>query len=1008
MSGEYSNLYYPGIRVEDFVSYCNSFRAKYTPITSKESMEESKSKLVRLSGAKGITVDADENALHLKLLSTIEYMYGALISVPQLTKTYENDEKRFDAITKELSSIVDKVKQTPQSYVNPLTSPTFAAWETARTNFEWNQSTFTRYFYEFAQAVRSIVVSAIPAFSYYNSLLKSSERVRDDIISQRDKINGFKLLCSKMKNCDLGPALNTKLKLYNPILETLDSIDKEIGTFQTLSYTDMPNKYYELEKRIQRIQVVQFDEESPEWAELNKEFQSIRDDKETLRLNFRKIKNNSTEYITLTRVYKQFKKQYSTFKDFKEMKTMVVDLPDTDETESSSNEPSQPPSSVLSDIMGWLSTKPIKLKRVEFDPDEVMKDFDKFNAEFIKIEDFLKESLTPSNVADVSKQIGNFTIELKSITKKLVENYPKYEKIETVLKELVRNNQSIVNLRNTVEGEYNEIMKQLDSPTMDRLKTDLNDLRSIENHTSHVHAGERLVEAQNRLKTEVTNLHSELNKYESEKTLESKLNTLQAQLRAAEETFQSSVDILRTEGYRLEHYDKKIYRKLSLKLHPDKQDVLPANERLSETKSKTLFAALGEWHESWEKIQKIKKDLEIVADQIKFAKNIKDIQISSDEGLERYKQQIQRIRDQLNQKLAEITIFESDVDKWNKEFTSIKTQMEAKAEELYVVLSNNKESIQSEFRTLRSKLEQLEPRVIDIKTRIESQVPDSSAIRNKLDRLTKMQLEMQEFKTQMDKFDFELPQRGWWGNFDVSAKQMDERLKSVNERSQKLIQKIKTSIREVWVDVLESEDIINNNASTPLVERMWESVTGERYAKRMGQIFEKSQGLAGKSYSVARTEIQKRNAIIAASTVGLTAVLYYLYWKGKHYWKKHKLLKRLDEAKPRLMWIVVQPYSRETLTPVDVVPTKSQTYPYDAVMDLIRTSLNPSNDLVLKRIKKAKGLEYGFQTYMTLELLPEIQAFLVEELKRNNLTSSKLIDQIPPQTNRVYLPVWAE
>jgi hypothetical protein len=1007
MSDGYSNLYYPGIQSSDFIKYYESFRSKYTPMISKASMDNAKTRLIQLNAEKGIKVNTTEFALHSKLLSVIEYMYGALILVPQFTETYEDDEKRFNAIFQELSSIESTVRKTQQQYVDPLTTPTLVAWETARKDFEWSQSTFKRLIYNFIQMTRSAITSLFPAYSYHNSLLKMSEKLREDIDFQKDKIKGFKSLCSKMKDCDLTPKLNTNLRLYDPVIKELDSLDKEINDIKTLPYLEMPERYYQLKKKIKRIQVVQFDEDSDEWAELKVEFQAIRDDKETLRTDLRIIENKSTEYNTLKRVHAQFEKQYSTFKDFSEMKSMTVMLPYLDE-KSPQTKPfrTKPPEeSAFSGVIGWLTAKPVQLKQVEFTPVDVMEDFEKFNKEFTTMRDFLVTSITPSNVVDASKKIGEFRLALDAIKKQLVENFPKYEKIEEVLRELVRNNQSIIELRNTVEKEYSAMVGQLDSPVFENLKTDLNTLRMIDEQNSHINTGESLLETRNQLKLKVINLYSELNKYESEKTLDSTLVDLKSKLEKEKESVKSSVDTLRTGGYRISEneYDKKVFREFAMKLHPDKQNELTKSE------ANKLFSALNSWNESWENIKKIKKEIDVVQDQLRVAKSAKDIRISSEKDFELYKQRVQEIRERLNQQMKDINALQTAVDSWNEKFTAIKTTMEAKAEELYSVMNNNKAEIQKKFALLQTQLGDLEPRIADVKTRIGSQVEASSSVRAKLDKITKTQMEVQEFKNAMNNFDFELPQKGWLGlgKLDISAKQLDARLRSVNERSQRLIQKVQSSIRELWVDVLEAEYTLNNSASIPLVERMWESVTGERYAKMMGHVLEKSGGLAGKSEAEARTEIQKRNAIIAASTVGLTVVLYYLYWKGKHYWKKHRMLKRLDDAKPRLMWIVIQPYSKDTLKPVDVVPSNSQTYPYDAVMDIVRSSLNPSNDLVLKRIKKAKGLEYGIQTYMTLELLPEIQSFLLEELKRNNLTSSKLISQISPQANRIYLPVWA-
>jgi hypothetical protein len=161
----------------------------------------------------------------------------------------------------------------------------------------------------------------------------------------------------------------------------------------------------------------------------------------------------------------------------------------------------------------------------------------------------------------------------------------------------------------------------------------------------------------------------------------------------------------------------------------------------------------------------------------------------------------------------------------------------------------------------------------------------------------------------------------------------------------------------------------------------------------------------------AQTEYRRRY-LAMAGTFGLTALLFYMFKLGSRYWKKRKLQKKLDSIRPKLMWMYIQPYDKE-LNPIQVTPSEDNTYPYDEVLEIVRNVLNPGNDLNLIRIRKSgkPQSQYGFKTFMTIDLLPEIRDIVISELKHKGLTNSVLLKATESQMaknleqHRILLPV---
>jgi hypothetical protein len=213
------------------------------------------------------------------------------------------------------------------------------------------------------------------------------------------------------------------------------------------------------------------------------------------------------------------------------------------------------------------------------------------------------------------------------------------------------------------------------------------------------------------------------------------------------------------------------------------------------------------------------------------------------------------------------------------------------------------------------------------------------------------------------------------------------------EKLKKDIQKTTVSIRDF---TLRMEKNLSN-AEKPPESRVWESPVGQIWAQTMDRWFKDTHMLKD-------TDMLKRNIVPIAGAIGLTAVVYYLYWKGKRYYKQKKLIQRIESLKPKLMWTVIQPYASDTLRPVNVSPTSNNIY--EKVVDVIEKSLRPSTQPVLKKItSKTSRPSYGVQILMSQEVVPDVQVYLLDELKRKGLTNDSLIKAAPKSSSRVVLPI---
>lgn len=215
-----------------------------------------------------------------------------------------------------------------------------------------------------------------------------------------------------------------------------------------------------------------------------------------------------------------------------------------------------------------------------------------------------------------------------------------------------------------------------------------------------------------------------------------------------------------------------------------------------------------------------------------------------------------------------------------------------------------------------------------------------------------------------------------------------------------------------------------SDSEKPPESRVWESPTGQTWSKVMDKIFTNHtrldttdqhstdkvstgqviKGERKQHHWLEDNDMLKRNIVLAAGSIGLTAAVYYLYWKGKQYYTKKKLIHRIESLKPKLMWIVIQPYSRDTLRPVNVFPTSDDIY--TNVINVIETSLRPSTRPILKKIpSKTSKPSYGVQILMSSEVIPDVQVYLLGELKRKGLTNDSLIKIAPKSSSRVVLPI---
>jgi hypothetical protein len=150
-------------------------------------------------------------------------------------------------------------------------------------------------------------------------------------------------------------------------------------------------------------------------------------------------------------------------------------------------------------------------------------------------------------------------------------------------------------------------------------------------------------------------------------------------------------------------------------------------------------------------------------------------------------------------------------------------------------------------------------------------------------------------------------------------------------------------------------------------------------------------------------------SLLGITGISLSWILNYTYKRLKNYYRKQKLWKKLENVTPKLMWILIEPHDSESKIERKKMP------PYDEVSDVIQYVLHVPEKLELKRINKSKLQKsplFGFQTKMTIDLLPEIRDLILEELKRRQIVTDKLIadtkktsDFYLKKHQKIYIPV---
>ena len=169
---------------------------------------------------------------------------------------------------------------------------------------------------------------------------------------------------------------------------------------------------------------------------------------------------------------------------------------------------------------------------------------------------------------------------------------------------------------------------------------------------------------------------------------------------------------------------------------------------------------------------------------------------------------------------------------------------------------------------------------------------------------------------------------------------------------------------------------------------------------------------------ISHMDRAKLLSLIGVAGISLSLMLNYAYKRLKHYYTKRKMWSKLDLITPKPMWILIQPFSSETHSPIRVSKIKPDNmFPYDVIYDVITSVLNIPNDaIVLKQTNFAKKNSiitptFGFQTNMTVDLLPEIRNLLIVELKREGLVTEDLLNLSKKETNfymrhdKIYIPV---
>jgi hypothetical protein len=191
----------------------------------------------------------------------------------------------------------------------------------------------------------------------------------------------------------------------------------------------------------------------------------------------------------------------------------------------------------------------------------------------------------------------------------------------------------------------------------------------------------------------------------------------------------------------------------------------------------------------------------------------------------------------------------------------------------------------------------------------------------------------------------------------------------------------------------------------PFYVRVWDSVSGEKYARISDEILKKTGHKIGTNREMALAEYRKNALITTVGVMGLTTLVFYMYRKGRIYLQKRNLRNKLKNIKPELRWIIIHvkkndddddgddDKKNEMKTTKDKHQMNVQEKEiYTKVLHVIEDTLRPQNKLILKRVRPSGKKEslYGVQTYMTLDLLDSIQNILNVELLRKGLTTKQL------------------
>lgn len=246
----------------------------------------------------------------------------------------------------------------------------------------------------------------------------------------------------------------------------------------------------------------------------------------------------------------------------------------------------------------------------------------------------------------------------------------------------------------------------------------------------------------------------------------------------------------------------------------------------------------------------------------------------------------------------------------------------------------------------------------------------------------------------------------------ASMVMLDQEYHGVAERLQKLVANPdETSLGSVEQQMQRLTDRLQQTERAPgtPLEQNWESAWGEFLSKITGQVYA-FKGFTLPSSQEAALPGTRQKALALVGVLGLTTLLFYLYWRGKDYWLQRKMRHKLAQLKPRLMTLLIQPYDPQFIESRHS-PTTQTPGPYLAAIEVIRQVLKPSHPLSLKRIRIANVNRYGVQTYATPDVLAEVNRLLVRELRRQGLTTSALIDATAEQAdfwlrkNKGFLPI---